>query len=158
MIWIFYNEPISCFLTIFLNLFGGRGGRRSALDAETKARLANWKESFSLSLLTTNQNFKRFIKDILKKFNDPQEVQRVGLLVQKAEDRLNDIIRRQNEHTKKLIETEKMTEELITEAEDLQKNSTSVWSAAYWLNKKYQILIFGGIVLILVLILIFVFK
>lgn len=82
----------------------------------------------------------------------------MGLLVQKAEDRLNDIIRRQNEHTKKLIETEKMTEELITGAEDLNKNSQSVWSAAYWLNKKYQILIFGGIVLILVLVLIFIFK
>jgi len=94
----------------------------------------------------------------MKKFNDPQEVQRVGMLVQKAEDRMKEIIIRQNKYTNKLIETEKMTEELITGAEDIHKNSNSLWSAAYWLNKKYQILIFGGVLLLLILILILVFK
>ena len=111
-----------------------------------------------MAQLSTNQNFKRFIKDILKKYNDPQEVQRVGLLVQKAEDRLHDIVRRQNEHTKKLMETEQMTQELIDGAKTLQKDSYSVWTAAYWLNKKYQILIFGSIILLLIIVLIFIFK
>ena len=80
------------------------------------------------------------------------------MLVKKAEDRLKDIIERQNKHTEKLIRTEEMTQELITGAEEINKNSNSLWSAAYWLNKKYQILIFGGVLLLLILILILVFK
>jgi hypothetical protein len=130
----------------------------SPLFVPKTLKTSNKKESFSLSLLSTNQNFKRFIKDTLKKYNDPQEVQRVGLLVQKAEDRLHDIIRRQNEHTQKLMETEQMTQELMDGAKELKKESLSVWSAAYWLNKKYQILIFGGVLLLLIIILIFIFK
>lgn len=94
----------------------------------------------------------------MKKFNNPQEVQRVGLLVQKAGDRLTEIIRRQNEHTKKLMETEQRSNQVILGAEGLQDNSKSLWSAAYWYNKKYQIMIFGAVLLLIVLILIWIFK
>ena len=82
----------------------------------------------------------------------------MGLLVQKAEDRLQEIIKRQNEYQQKLILLEQHTIETIDVSKLNSEASKDVFSAAYWLNKKYQVLIFGSIFILLIIILIFIFK
>lgn len=94
----------------------------------------------------------------MENFSNPNNVQKITLLLSNAENRAKDMLQRNLEYQKDLIFLEQQSETVIGEAQKNVEASKELWSAAWWLNQKYKILIFGGILLLVVIILIFIFK
>ena len=71
---------------------------------------------------------------------------------------LIDSIKNNKQHKKNIKQTKKDTDKILLEAKLLKNNSIDLEREAWWINKKYQIMIGGGIALLLILMVLFACK
>ena len=62
------------------------------------------------------------------------------------------------DHLGNLDNLDEKTREMVEEAKKYRDNSKGVYVASYWLNKKYAILIYGSITLIVLIFVMFFYR
>ena len=62
------------------------------------------------------------------------------------------------EHLNNIDHLDAETQEMVKNARDFQGNSNNVYLASYWLNKKYALLIFGSLTVLILFIVLFVYR
>ena len=67
-------------------------------------------------------------------------------------------IEKEREYLEDLKHTKENLEETLDELKEFKRNTEDLEREAFWMNKKYQILIWGGLLLLLILVGIFVCK
>lgn len=96
------------------------------------------------------------MKKIMESYNSgassKDTIRRVNQQVDNIKKNLKNQIDKQNDHTQTLMSIDERTKEMVEEARQYRNNAQDVHNAAWWLNKKYQILIGGTLLLISVLV------
>jgi hypothetical protein len=61
-------------------------------------------------------------------------------------------------HLENLDNIDEDTRQMILEAQEMNQNARGVYAASYWLNKKYALLIYGSLSLLILFIVLFIYR
>ena len=61
-------------------------------------------------------------------------------------------------HLENLDNIDEETKKMILEAQKMNNHTENVYAASYWLNKKYALLIYGSLTLLILFIVLFLYR
>ena len=83
---------------------------------------------------------------------------RINSQLQTANSKASMMYQKNLDHLGNLDNLDEKTREMVEEAKKYRDNSKGVYVASYWLNKKYAILIYGSITLIVLIFVMFFYR
>lgn len=124
--------------------------KQETQNGRTKSKTA-LKRTYETKMkkIITSYNSGGSSSDMIRKVNEQVETLKLNL---------KDQIEKQTEHSQRLALMKEQTEEMKDEARQYRDNAREVHHAAWWLNKKWQFLIGGTVVLMSLLVIILVMK
>ena len=112
--------------------------------------------------IVRSRRYEKTMKKIMESYNSgassKDSVRRVNQQVDNIKKNLKNQIDKQNDHAQTLMTIDERTKEMVEDAKQYRNNAREVHNAAWWLNKKYQILIGGTLLLISVLVILMVVR
>ena len=99
--------------------------------------------------------------EIMKNYNQGNSgdiTHKVGMQVMTATQNVQGQIEKNLNYLEELEEMERKTQDLVEMSKEFNQNADDVHKAAWWHNKKYQIMIWGSVGLVALLIVLFIFR
>ena len=101
------------------------------------------------------------MKEIISNYNQGNNgdiTSKVQAQVKNATHKVNEQIEMNLNYLEDLKDMQEKTTDLVEESNQFQKNANDVYQAAWWYNKKMQILIWGSVALVLLLTILFLVR
>lgn len=78
--------------------------------------------------------------------------------ISQANQKASAIYKKNLAHLENLDNMDEQTRKMIDDARQFNQNSMDVYTASYWLNKKYALLIYGSLTLLILFIVLFLYR
>lgn len=98
------------------------------------------------------------INQLISEIFEKNVLNRINSQLQSANSKASMMYQKNLDHLGNLDNLDEKTREMVEEAKKYRDNSKGVYVASYWLNKKYAILIYGSITLIVLIFVMFFYR
>jgi len=78
--------------------------------------------------------------------------------IKQANEKASMIYQKNLAHLENLDNMDEKTRKMIEDAKKFNQNTNDVYLASYWLNKKYALLIYGSLTLLILFIVLFLYR
>jgi hypothetical protein len=94
----------------------------------------------------------------LEELYEKNTLNRINGQIKQANQKASNMYKKNLAHLENLDNIDEDTKKMILEAQEMNRTSKGVYAASYWLNKKYALLIYGSLTLLVLFIVLFIYR